>query len=101
MNLRPWQLWTPDGRPQPETPEILATLEAVPPLDPAHPQDNHLCIRALERHPENGWSLHGLEECLRRRGAAEEAGRVARRFREAWARADVELRGSCFCRTGL
>ena len=29
MNLRPWDLWKPDGSMQPETPEILATLERV------------------------------------------------------------------------
>lgn len=54
----------------------------------------------LKRYPEKGWSLHGLEECLRRQGHAAEAESVAARFRSAWARADVTLRGSCFCRTG-
>ena len=29
MDLRPWDLWTADGKPQPGTPEIVATLEAV------------------------------------------------------------------------
>jgi tetratricopeptide (TPR) repeat protein len=53
----------------------------------------------LERHPENGWSLHGLAECLRKRGANDEAAQVQARFEKAWARADVELPGSCFCRT--
>jgi tetratricopeptide (TPR) repeat protein len=53
----------------------------------------------LERHPENGWSLHGLAECLRRRGIAGEAAKVDERFRTAWARADIQLPGSCFCRT--
>ncbi len=37
MNLRPWDLWTVDGKPQPETPEIIATLEAVLELNPNHP----------------------------------------------------------------
>ena len=29
MDLRPWDLWTADGQPQPGTEEIVATLEAV------------------------------------------------------------------------
>src|SRR5215813_8633444 len=29
MNLRPWNLWTPEGAPQPGTEEIVATLERV------------------------------------------------------------------------
>jgi len=53
----------------------------------------------LQRHPENGWALHGLAECLRRQGKAEEAGKVEERFKAAWARADVQIPGSCFCRT--
>ena len=54
--------------------------------------------RDLELHPRNGWSLHGLEECLRRGGRLAEADETLERFREAWKRADVELHGSCFCR---
>lgn len=53
----------------------------------------------LVRHPENGWALFGLAECLRERGAAREAAEVERRFQRAWARADITLRGACFCRT--
>jgi tetratricopeptide (TPR) repeat protein len=29
MNMRPWDQWTPDGKPQPGTDEIIATLDAV------------------------------------------------------------------------
>ena len=54
----------------------------------------------LEKHPENGWALFGLEECLRKQGETKEAGVVRRRFERAWARADITLRASCFCRTG-
>jgi tetratricopeptide (TPR) repeat protein len=54
MNLRPWDLWTRDGKPQPGTPEILRTLEAVLKLEPAHPLANHLSIHALEASPEPG-----------------------------------------------
>jgi tetratricopeptide (TPR) repeat protein len=53
-DLRPWDLWTPDGTPQPGTEELLATLESVVTLDPRHPLGNHLLIHAVEAspHPE-------------------------------------------------
>lgn len=54
MDLRPWDLWTTDGRPQPGTEEIVATLDAVLKFDLQHPLANHLYIHALEAspHPE-------------------------------------------------
>ncbi len=52
----------------------------------------------LERYPNNGWALHGLAECLRGLGRHDEATEVDDRFRVAWARADVEISGSCFCK---
>src|SRR5246500_810023 len=51
MNLRPWDQWTPDGKPQPGTDEIIATLDAVLELDPNHPLANHLYIHAIEASP--------------------------------------------------
>lgn len=53
-NLRPWDLWLPDGSPQPGTEELVATIEAVLAVDPRHPLANHLLIHAVEAspHPE-------------------------------------------------
>ena len=53
-DLRPWDLWTPDGKPQPGTEELVATLESVLALDPRHPLANHLLVHAVEAspHPE-------------------------------------------------
>jgi tetratricopeptide (TPR) repeat protein len=51
MDLRPWDQWTADGKPQPGTDEILATLDAVLKLNPNHPLANHLYIHALEASP--------------------------------------------------
>ena len=48
MNLRPWSLWAPEGKPQPGTEEIVATLERVLAADPMHPGANHLYIHAVE-----------------------------------------------------
>lgn len=49
----------------------------------------------LKRHPENGWSLFGLLQCLRSRGAAE-VGEVQSRLRDAWRHADTTLTASSF-----
>ena len=49
MQLRPWDLWSADGRtPLPGTEEIVATLEAVLTKNPNHPGANHYHIHAVE-----------------------------------------------------
>src|SRR5882672_8681621 len=48
MNLRPWNLWTPEGAPQPGTGEIVQTLERVIARNPNHPGALHLYIHAVE-----------------------------------------------------
>jgi len=50
------------------------------------------------QHLENVWSLHGLHECLTRRGDTVEAPLVKTRLDLATARAEVQVRASCFCR---
>jgi tetratricopeptide (TPR) repeat protein len=50
----------------------------------------------LKINPENGWSLFGLSQCLRARSAGPELADVEKRFRKAWARADVTLTSSRF-----
>ena len=54
MNLRPWQLWTANGKPAEGTEEIVATLESVLKRDPNHLGANHYYIHAVEasQHPE-------------------------------------------------
>jgi tetratricopeptide (TPR) repeat protein len=54
MNLRPWNLWTADGAPQPGTEEIVATLEQVIAKNPNHPGALHLYIHAVEASREPG-----------------------------------------------
>ncbi len=49
-------------------------------------------------HPDNVWSLHGLHECLTRRGETVEAGHIKQRLDLAVARADVQIESSCYCR---
>jgi tetratricopeptide (TPR) repeat protein len=48
MDLRPWDFWKPDGRPQPGTEEIVATLEAVLAKNPDHPGACHYYLHAVE-----------------------------------------------------
>src|SRR6266850_3745143 len=50
------------------------------------------------QHPENVWSLHGLHECLSRRGDKVEAPLIKARLDLAMARAEVPIRASCLCR---
>jgi len=61
MDLRPWDLWTADGRPQPGTEEIVATLESVLARDPSHPGANHYYIHAVEASsaPDRGLAAAG------------------------------------------
>jgi tetratricopeptide (TPR) repeat protein len=54
----------------------------------------------LVRHPHNGWALTGLAECLERSGRADEAQQVRNEFQTAWARSDIPLTVSCYCRRG-
>src|SRR5262245_10550392 len=54
MNLRPRNLWMPDGTMQPETAEILATLERVIRANPDHPGALHLYIHAVEGGADPG-----------------------------------------------
>lgn len=51
------------------------------------------------QHPRNVWSLHGLDECLRRRGETVERRHVKLLLDQAVARAEVPIRASCYCRT--
>ena len=48
MDLRPWDLWTAEGRPKPGTEEIVSTLEAVMARVPDHPGACHYYIHAME-----------------------------------------------------
>jgi tetratricopeptide (TPR) repeat protein len=50
------------------------------------------------QHPDNVWSLHGLHECLVRRGDTVEAPLIKARLELAQARTEVPIRASCLCR---
>ncbi len=48
MDLRPWNYWTPEGRPYPGTEEIVGLLERTIARNPAHPGACHYYIHAVE-----------------------------------------------------
>ena len=53
---------------------------------------------STSQHPDNLWSLHGLVECLERRGETDQAKLMRARLNLAKARADVPVNASCACR---
>ncbi len=65
MNLRPWNLWTPDGTPQPGTDEIVQTLERVLAKEPNHPGALHLYIHAVEASRQPGRAEAAADRLLR------------------------------------
>jgi tetratricopeptide (TPR) repeat protein len=66
-------------------------------LEANRPADAERVYRAaLEDHPNNGWSLVGLEQALRAQGRSDDAARTRQAFERAWARADTWLRASRF-----
>jgi tetratricopeptide (TPR) repeat protein len=66
MNLRPWRLYTKDGRPESGTESIVATLEGVMQRNPQHPGANHYYIHAVEASttPERATAAAGRLETL-------------------------------------
>lgn len=51
------------------------------------------------RHPGNVWALHGLHECLLRRGETAEITHIKNQLDQVLARADVKVGSSCYCRS--
>jgi thymidine phosphorylase len=45
----------------------------------------------LKRHRDSGWALRGLAESLKAQGRSREAGEVEESFRQAWAKADLQI----------
>jgi tetratricopeptide (TPR) repeat protein len=56
-------------------------------------------IQRCAQHPDNVWALHGLAECLQRRGEDEELVAIQGKLDAAMARADIPVTSSCMCRT--
>lgn len=48
MNTMPWDYWSDNGEPKPETVEVIDTLERIIARSPRHPLALHLYIHAVE-----------------------------------------------------
>jgi hypothetical protein len=51
----------------------------------------------LARHPNNAWSLLGLQQSLEKQGQTVAAEKLAPQVKAAWSRADVKPAASCYC----
>jgi len=56
-------------------------------------------VQRCTQHPDTVWSLHGLVECLRRRGETKELPGLEAKLAAALAKVDVPITSSCMCRT--
>jgi tetratricopeptide (TPR) repeat protein len=56
-------------------------------------------VQRCTQHPDNVWSLHGLVECLQRRGETRELPALEAKLAAALAKVDVPITSSCMCRT--
>lgn len=56
-------------------------------------------VQRCAQHPNNVWALHGLVECMNRRGETDELPILQTSLAAALARADVPITSSCLCRT--
>lgn len=54
MITMPWNYWTEDGNPKPDTVKVISTLERVLELDENHPLAIHLYIHAVEASSDPG-----------------------------------------------
>jgi tetratricopeptide (TPR) repeat protein len=61
-----------------------------------HAESEEAFRHELVMHPNNGWSLFGLERALRAQGEHAEADDVHQDFLAAWARSDTYLRAPVF-----
>jgi tetratricopeptide (TPR) repeat protein len=63
-----------------------------------HPVEAEAVYRAdLIRHPNNAWSLLGLQQALQAQQKTTEAERLVPQVQQAWARADMMPVASCYC----
>ncbi len=66
-------------------------------LDAGKPEEAEAVYLAdLQKHPNNGWALFGLQQALAAQGKAKEAQQVKMEFEKAWVNADIELTASRF-----
>jgi tetratricopeptide (TPR) repeat protein len=65
MNTMPWDYWTKDRSPKPETEEVFDALRYVMARNPQHPGANHFYIHAVEAGPNPELGLPAADRLLR------------------------------------
>jgi tetratricopeptide (TPR) repeat protein len=58
-------------------------------------------IQRCAQHPNNVWALHGLVECLRRRGELDELPKFQEQLALALQKTDIPITSSCMCRVNV
>ena len=58
-------------------------------------------VQRCTQHPDNVWALHGLVECMERRGETRELPALRLKLQTALQKADVPIKSSCMCRTRI
>jgi hypothetical protein len=58
-------------------------------------------VQRCAQHPDNVWALHGLVECLKRRGETTELAGFQRKLATALTKTDMVVTSSCLCRTSV
>jgi len=58
-------------------------------------------IQRCAQHPDNVWALHGLVECLQRRGEVTGLPALREKLAKAQNLTDVPITSSCMCRTSI
>ncbi len=58
-------------------------------------------VQRCAQHPDNVWALHGLVECLTRRGQEDGLTALRAKLATALALTDVPITASCLCRTSV
>lgn len=76
---------------------IRHALGALLLADGRHAEAIEVYQADLVRHPNNAWSLLGLQQALGLDGRTDEADALAARVDQAWSRADVKPVASCYC----
>jgi tetratricopeptide (TPR) repeat protein len=58
-------------------------------------------VQRCAQHPDNVWALHGLVECMKRRGETKGLADYQRKLTAALAKTDMIISSSCLCRTSV
>ncbi len=65
--------------------------------DGRHAEAEDVYRADLQRHPDNAWSLLGLQQSLQKQGKEGQAMALADQVRQAWCGRNVSPAASCYC----